>query len=398
MPTCNPTMTARASVLAFLHSFEPGGVERIALRLIAQWQKADAPVALFMGRLDGAMARQFSGKLRYEHARATTLPVRHFETLWMIFQLARHVRKTRPDMLFAAGNSYAVVAVALKWLLGKDCPPVVMKISNDLVRPDMWAPYAFLYRLWLRMQGRWIDRFVAMSDALREQISREMRVALARIDTIANPSLDMPMSALAGPERIERAGRSFCAVGRLTRQKNLSFMLRAFAEGAHAEDRLTLYGDGPERARLMRLSARLRIADRVHFAGFVPDPARTLPLHDVLLLSSRYEGLPSVVLEAMDAGLHIIATDCCCSMAWLLGGGRLGDRVDADDGRALVQAIADAPRGQRNAAAAAVMADRHRIEPIAAAYLQLFNTAARRHAWRSPPALPAPPFETGFAR
>ncbi|MEZ5655411.1 MAG: glycosyltransferase [Sphingobium sp.] len=391
-------MALQPSVLAFLHSFEPGGVERIALRLIAQWQKADAPVALFMGRLDGAMARQFSGKLRYEHARATTLPVRHFETLWMIFQLAGHVRKTQPDMLFAAGNSYAVVAVALKWLLGRSCPPVVMKISNDLVRPDMWAPYAFLYRLWLRMQGRWIDRFIAMSDALREQIAREMGVAPARIDTIANPSLDMPVSASSRPERNERAGRSFCAVGRLTRQKNLSFMLRAFAAGAHQDDRLTLYGDGPERARLMRLSARLQIAERIHFAGFVPDPALTLPLHDVLLLTSQYEGLPSVVLEAIDAGLHVIATDCCCSMDWLLDHGRLGDLVVPGDTAAFARAIAEAPRGQRNPDAAAAMAYRHRIGSIAGVYLRLFESVGRLAVRRNVAAPPAAALETGFVR
>lgn len=368
---------ARPSVLIFLHSFEPGGVERIALRLAARWRETGLPVAVFMGRADGAMASQFAQGSHIVRAPRSRLPIRHFETLWMIVQLYRHIRVSRPDLLFPAGNSYAVVAVAMKWLLGKACPPIAMKVSNDLVRRDMSAPMALLYGLWLRIQGRHIDHLVAMSSPLAAQIAREMKVPRDRISVIANPSLNSMGGIPWTSERRREAGRSFCAVGRLTRQKNLAAMLRAFALGARPEDRLTLYGDGPERRSLEALVQRLGIVEKVTFAGFVPDPQAELFHHDVLMLSSSYEGMPSAVLEALDAGLHVIATDCCCSMAWLLDAGRLGTLVPTGDEAALALAIAHAPRGQQAPAQARARADLHRMDQVAPAYVRLFAMASR---------------------
>jgi glycosyltransferase involved in cell wall biosynthesis len=366
-------------VLVFLHSFEPGGVERIALRLTAFWQRTGAHVSLFLGRTEGAMGDSFRSRVRFAVAPAARLPIGYVETLWMIVQLARHIRKIGPDMLFAAGNSYAVVAVAMKLLLGRTCPPIVMKVSNDLVRSDMIAPYAGLYRLWLRIQGHTVDRFVAMTDALADQIAQEMRVAPGRIEVISNPSLDDAVPATAATEKEVRSFRSFCAVGRLTRQKNLAMMLRAFARGAGPQDKLTLYGDGPDRARLEVLANRLGIGARVTFAGFVACPSDHLVQHDCLLLSSRFEGLPSVVLEAMEAGLHIVATECCCSMEWLLDQGRLGTLIGPGDEAAMARAISAAPSGQRLPHAADARVDAHRIGRIAPAYLDLFaRTAAER--------------------
>ena len=361
-------------VLTFLHSFEPGGVERIALRLVERWRSDGAAALLWLGRRDGAMAAQFAGRIVFEQAPETWQPVRHYETLWMIVQLARRIRRDPPDMLFAAGNSYAVVAVAMKLLLGRRCPPVAMKISNDLVRPDMGPVGRAFYRLWLRIQGRYIDHLIAMTGPLARQIEREMAVPRERVEVIANPSLDAaPVARLPVRRGGERgAGRSFCAVGRLTPQKNLPLMLRAFAAGRRDGDSLTLYGDGPLRDRLERLAARLGLGDAVRFAGHLPDVRVALAGHDVLLLSSQYEGLPSVVVEALEAGLHVVATDCCCSMAELLGEGALGAVVPAGDASAFAHAIHAAPHGQSDPAHALAVADRHRIDRIAPLYCRLF--------------------------
>ncbi|MGD9811195.1 MAG: glycosyltransferase [Sphingobium sp.] len=397
MPNCDAS-GAEAPTLVFLHSFEPGGVERIALRMVAHWQAEGVPARLFMGRTEGAMHPQFAGRVQFDRAPSTRLPIRHFETLWMIVQLALHVRRTRPALLFAAGNSYAVVAVALKWLLGAKCPPVVLKISNDLVRPDMIAPVAALYRLWLRIQGRPIDRFIAMSGPLADQIAQAMGVERERIEVIANPSLDAAAPPVPCQPGNEGAGRSFCAVGRLTRQKNLPLMLRAFARGTGVEDRLTFYGDGPDRPRLQKLARRLGVADRVRFAGFVAEPANELRRHHVLLLSSHFEGIPSAVVEALASGLHVIATDCCCSMRWLLGDGILGALVARGDRAGLARAIAAAPRGQREPERARAKADLHRMDRVAPAYLRHFSAIGRASRPEFRPAPSHLSLSTGFAR
>lgn len=365
-------------ILLCVHSFEPGGVEQIALRLAAVWRAAGARATVFLGRDDGAMAGRFAGRVTLDRAPATRWPIRHIETLWMILHLARRLRRAPPALLFAPGNSYAVVAVAMKLLLGRACPPIALKVSNDLVRRDMGPLARAGYGLWVRVQGRFIDHFIAISEALAYQIARQARVAPDRIHYLPNPALDpaRPAPAPAPLARDPAGGRSFCYVGRLVGQKNLPLLLRAFARGMRPGDRLAFYGDGPQRAGLERLARRLGLGDRVRFLGHVSGVATALRGYDALLLASRYEGLPSVVLEALDAGLHVVAADCCCSMRALLDGGALGTVVPPDDEDAFAAAIAAAPHGQRAPGRARAAAARHRIDRIAPFYLRLFRRLA----------------------
>jgi glycosyltransferase involved in cell wall biosynthesis len=361
-------------ILTFLHSFEPGGVERVALRLVRHWRDSGIDAPLFMGRSDGPLRAELAQSLSYESPPAPAMPVGWCETLWMIATLPAVIRRLRPDALFCAGNSYAVVAVAMKLVLGSRCPPVLMKISNDLERADMpWIARLF-YRLWLLVQGRCIDRFVAMAPGLEREVARLIRPRPGAIAMIASPALSR--------ERIERLhhaaacpapgdGRRFVAIGRLARQKNLPLMLRAFALGARAGDRLLIVGDGPERAALQRLARRFGIADRVIFTGHVPDGAMLLRRRDTLILASRYEGVPGVVLEALAAGISVIATDCSAAMRPLLDHGRLGSVVASGDLDALSQEIGRLrPCADREAARA--RACRFAIEDAAPAYLTLF--------------------------
>ena len=104
--------------------------------------------------------------------------------------------------------------------------------------------------------------------------------------------------------------RAILFVGRLDRQKGLDDLLancpRVLA--ALPQHDLVLVGDGPERAALKDLAAARGIAGRVHFAGWRADVPEILAAADLLVLPSRWEGMPNVVLEAMAAGKPVVAT------------------------------------------------------------------------------------------
>ena len=176
-------------ILTFLHSFEPGGVERIALRLVREWRDGGVSAPLFMGRSSGAMREELAGDLSYHTPRLPPFAIDWCETIWMILTLPGVIRRLRPDLLFCAGNSYSIVAVAMKLILGRDCPPVLAKISNDLDRHDMIRPARPLYRLWLRIQGRFIDHFVGMEDAMEQEIATLVQPPPGRITIIRDPAL-----------------------------------------------------------------------------------------------------------------------------------------------------------------------------------------------------------------
>lgn len=369
-------------VLTFLHSFEPGGVERIALRLVRAWQQDGGDAPLLIGRADGALGPEFDDVRRI-------VPVQPafgsgwWETLWMMLVLPRRIRAIAPDILFCAGNSYAVVAVAMKLLFGASCPPVVAKISNDLDRFDMPVPMRWLYHRWLRVQGRLIDHFVVMEDALARPTAEALGVAAQRISVIANPALSLGqierMRTPGAAVRSAAPGRHFAAVGRLAPQKDYPMMLRAFARGAGADDRLTIYGEGRARAALEAQIARLGLGGRVVLAGHVADIERCLPRHDALLLSSAYEGIPAALLEAMAAGIGIIATDCGRAIRALLDDGRLGHIVAPGDEAGFMAAIAAFVPGSQDIPGCLDQARRFCVERAASGYAACFADIDSRH-------------------
>lgn len=361
-------------VLTFLNSLAPGGVERVALRLHVAWTAAGVESRLviadetvvpcptlhnvtILGRHEGGLARFVA----------------------LLAALPRAIAQHRPDVLFCAGNTYSAVAVCLKLLLGRRCPPIIAKISNDLVRTDMSPVLRWWYRRWLKLQGRHIDRFVGMAPAMRGEIASLIGVPASRISIIEDPALcaeDLARLAATRDRAIRRhAGRHFLAIGRLVPQKNFAVLLDAFARMAGPADRLTVLGEGAERPALEAKAARLGIADRVVLPGHVEPLDGWLAEADAFVLSSDYEGVPAVVIEALAAGIPIVATDCCISMADLLGQGTLGQIVPVGDSAAFADAMANISNSPAIVAAQRAEAARFTIEHATDRYIAVMTAA-----------------------
>ncbi len=372
-------------ILTILHSFEPGGVERTALKLCAQWRDAGLGVAVMVGRPSGYMREQ-APDLDYHYAPMPGFPTGRCETLWMIAWLPGILRRFRPDILFCPGNSYTIVAIAMKLIMGRRCPPIVAKISNDLARPDMAVPIRLFYHLWCLIQGRMIDHWVALSDAMAAESAILLGVAPGSISVVADAVLDVPdmerlREAGARARASRRPGRRFLAAGRLVSQKNFGDLIEAFAQGGQPHDRLVIVGEGPSRRKLARQISRLGLEDRVRLSGHCPTIASHLEHSDVLVLSSRYEGLPAVIVEAMAAGTSIIATDCCASMRPLVDDPMIGTVVPTGAVGALALSIALA-RPSDEPSLAVERASAFRADLAAPAYHGIFLEQLR-HAEES---------------
>lgn len=369
-------------ILLFLHSYGPGGVERVALRLAGAWAEAGHDVRVLLGRREGPDRSVAPNNLIYDFAPPHPM-ARPFETLWMVRQLVGAVRRHRPDVLFCPGNTYTIVAALTRLILRAECPPIVCKLSNSLDRRDLPPIARFGYRFWLRQHPRFIDQFVGLASPMAEEISSGLQVPAERVAIVPNPVLTAEDLQILSrpPANHGRRGRQFVAVGRLTRQKNYRLLLRAFAQVAGSDDRLLIVGDGPERARLARLAAKLGIASRVEMPGHLSSVSDALNSADVFVSSSNYEGLPGAVAEALAVGLPIVATHASPCVGHVLKGGELGQLVPIRDVAALARALETAPpRESMDVDAMRSMAAQFTIEHSSRLYLEVLAAAAAQHS------------------
>lgn len=156
-------------------------------------------------------------------------------------------------------------------------------------------------------------------------------------------------------------------------------MLRAFAQSARAGDTLAIAGDGPERGSLEALAQELGIAPQVHFAGHQASVDPLLEQADAFILSSDYEGLPGVVVEALAAGLPILATDCCVSMGCLLEPERTGLLVPVGDEPRFAEGLVRLRDLRGDPARARAIADGYEVETAANRYIDVMHQLALQH-------------------
>jgi glycosyltransferase involved in cell wall biosynthesis len=231
--------------------------------------------------------------------------------------------------------------------------------------------YAMMHRL-ARGVGA---RFAAVSEDLRARFS----MLADRCEVIPNGVQILPeQTRVPSPPRTQQV---IGWVGRLVPIKSLPTLFEALARlpASLAGTRLLLVGDGPERPALVALAARLGLADRIEFAGFVEDPSATLSRMDVFALPSLHEGLPVALLEAMAASLPCVAAAVGGIPEVEGGSGALklvASREPQDWAAALAELLENpAQRAALGARGRARIAEHFSIDAMVDRYVELYRAA-----------------------
>ncbi|RHW18587.1 glycosyltransferase [Sphingomonas gilva] len=318
-------MTIAATILTYAESLAGGGVERAQLELARQWIDAGRRVVLVIGSAEGPLGREIPAGMELIELGSDRYPA--------LLALPRHVRKVAPDVIFCPGNYYTGVAAVTRLRLGRACPPVVAKVSNAFARADQGPLAAWGYRWWLRRHPAFIDRFVAMGAAMREEAIRVARLDPAVVDVVADPLPQAPPSGSAPP----LPGAPFVlGVGRLNPQKRWDRLIESVSRLPDLH--LVILGDGPERLRLEALATRLGVTARVHLPGHSGDPLAAMRAARVVALTSDFEGIPAVLREALSVGTPVVTTDSAVSIRDVVGPHQ-GSIVPIGDAAALDAAL-----------------------------------------------------------
>lgn len=334
-----------------------GGAERAALRLAAGWVALGQRVTIASGDDPATLAALAPG--------AEIVPLAGTGKR-ALFGLVPMVRELRPDIVFCPGNHYTSVAWWLRFrATGR--PLFVWKISNALVRQGQRRLALWGYLAWLALHPRLFDGIVTMTPGLADEAAPALAIARSRIKVIRNPPLQ-PETCDGSPPP---GPRYILGIGRLEPQKDWPLALAAFAQVGDPALHLEILGEGSERPALEAAIARLDLSGRVHLRGYIDGAAPWIERAEALLLTSRFEGAPNVVVEAVSAGTPVVATASTPALADLLPP-KAGAIVPRDPGA--IAAALDAWVGRRRPPAPAT-------EPLASAraYLGWFRTLIARH-------------------
>lgn len=322
-----PISHSAGHIMSIAQTLRGGGVERALLRLASGWTAAGRRVTLVIGKREGPLLQELSPDID-----VIELGSDAFARLAVLADL---VRDYRPDVLFCPGNHYTSIAAITRLRLGRATPPIVAKISNALYRRDQGLPMAAAYHWWLRRHPGFVDHFVAMSEAMRTETVAAMRVDPRQTSVIANPQPDV--APLAVPQ--QRGEPLVVGVGRLESQKRWNRLIDAMPRLAEQGARLTILGEGNMRGALEAQISALGLADRVSLPGYVADPAPLIARAAAVALTSDFEGVPGVLLEALAVGTPVVATDASVAMREIVTSPMQGTIVPVGDETALVDAL-----------------------------------------------------------
>jgi len=260
--------------------------------------------------------------------------------------LARYLRASRPGVLLSTLDYANIVASWARSASGTR-PRFVVNEQNTLSRVAAHANSRrgrLVPRLARSAYAR-ADAVTAVSGGVAEDLVQNVGVPREKVHVIHNP--------VVTPELLARAEESvdddwfapgappvILAVGRLNRQKDYPTLLRAFAEvRARRPARLLILGDGPLRSELEMLAAALGLGAEIRMPGFVENPWARMRRCAVYAMSSLWEGLPTVLIEALACGARVVSTNCPSGPVEILADGRFGRLVPMSDPVGLARAL-----------------------------------------------------------
>jgi glycosyltransferase involved in cell wall biosynthesis len=312
------------------------------LNLAAAIARRGSPVELLLSTAEGPLLPSVPDEVRVVDLNARRV-------ISSLPRLAMYLRTERPAVLMAAITHANVVAVLAATVAGGHTRVVVSEqntvsqVARNAARlRDRLMPHAAAWAY------RRADAVVVVSRGAAVDLLRTVRVPRGRVRVIPNPVVtrevfDLARAPVADPWFESEGPPVVLALGRLERQKDFETLLRAFGLVRRVRRaRLLILGEGDERPRLEAVARELGLGDDILLPGFVPNPYPYIAGASVVALSSSYEGLPGVLVEALALGTPVVATDCPSGPREMLEHGRYGRLVPTGDAQALAEGIASA--------------------------------------------------------
>ena len=291
-------------ICLFTSSLNRGGAERVFVNLANHWVGLGHEVDFVVFSPEGALRVELDTRVDLVDLGESRnrLPTR----IAFILAFSRYLKEAKPERVFATLTYVTITALwARKLARYRGC--IVVRQANALSNQ---SHQALLVRTWnwvgYHVAYRWADVILVNSKNSESEVAEMLPNLKAKLRLIYNPVL----VGASLPEKAQKSERVILSSGRFAKQKDFPTLLRAFKRVRDSCDaRLIILGDGPERASIEAEIKHLGISEHVTLEGYVDGPEAYYQQADLFVLSSLWEGFPNVLVEALAAGVPVVATD-----------------------------------------------------------------------------------------
>ena len=365
-------------IACFLPSLAGGGAERVALNLAQGLQRRGCDVDLILAQARGPYRANLPEGVR-------VIDLDSPRVFKSIPRLARHLRDERYDAVISHMNHANIAAILARRLAGVETLPCLLVVEHNMLsatktklRRERLLPW-FMQRFYPAA-----DAVVGTAEVMSRDLEQVLRFPPGSVYTIYNPVVDdlLPKRAsepLEHPWFAPDEPPVLLAIGRLTQQKNFGVLLDAFARLRDKRAvRLVILGEGEERASLETKISNLKLEGAVQMPGFVSNPYAYLKHARLFVLSSQWEGLPAVLIEALGCGCPVVSTDCPSGPREILADGAFGTLVPMMDIKALALAMETALDAPRQSSRLIERAQSFSFDASVTNYLKLIDSLAQK--------------------
>ena len=355
----------------FLSELHGGGAQRVTINLIKALCDRDIKIDLVLAKAEGPYLSQVPPQVRLIDLQATKL-VASFP------KLISYLKQEQPQYLVAALHGACLLAVWAKKLTNIKTK-IVVTIHNTF---SVEAKYIGLRRKFLPTLICYFypqaDKLLAVSEGAAESMAEALNIPVSQIPVVYNPVVTPELENKAR----ETITHPFFAseipiilgVGRLKKAKDFVTLIDAFVRVRKVtEAKLCILGEGEERKNLETLIQKHDLESDVSLPGFVDNPYPYMAQAQLFVLSSLWEGLPTVLIEALACGTNVVATDCPSGPREILAGGKYGKLVATEDPEALANAILETLKTPISSDVLRSRAANFSEDRVCDRYLEIFN-------------------------
>lgn len=323
----------------FLPTLTDGGAERVVINLLHGMARRGVPLDLVLAYADGPYLSQVPKEVRLINLAAP-------RTLMSIVPLARYLRQVQPHGLVAHLNFANVVAIVARHLSRVPTRLVLVEHSTVIARTYKSGYMRLAMPRLMQLLYHQADTLVGVSQGVAHSLEQHLHMQPGEVTVIYNPVVDdsLLLRSYEPPSAPQwfrpDAPPVIVSAGRLQPPKDFATLIRAFAILRRQRPaRLLILGEGAARPELEQLIGELGLSSDIALLGFVTNPYAYMRRASLFVLSSHWEGLPTVLIEALACGAPVVATDCPDGPAEILAHGRYGRLVPVGDAAALAQAM-----------------------------------------------------------